>query len=214
MRLFFYSLASICLVSILFTSIQADPAPVTKVIDLQSAQELQDILQKRTLTIVYFYASWCGPCKQLKPIYHDMSLNHPDITFVMVDGDKFVALRKEYGVEAYPWLLFFDREGKLVYSHRGSMTEGTLLDYVKDLKAGKLTDKQGPVVTSLEEPPTPPTPQLLARPQTLDTTKKGRATFRNQKSPRRSRRSERRQKRQEIQTPVELEQYDTIYGYM
>ena len=54
----------------------------------------------RNLTV---YADWCGPCKQIAPIYEQLSaqLSRPGkITFAKVDTDKQKEVAQTYGVTA------------------------------------------------------------------------------------------------------------------
>lgn len=37
------------------------------------------------LVVVDFSATWCGPCKFIKPLYHQMSLEYVDVVFLAVD---------------------------------------------------------------------------------------------------------------------------------
>jgi thiol-disulfide isomerase/thioredoxin len=50
------------------------------------------------------YADWCGPCKQIAPIYEQLSaqLSRPNrITFVKVNTDTQKEIASKYGITAY-----------------------------------------------------------------------------------------------------------------
>ena len=48
--------------------------------------EFEDTI-KDGVTLVDFFADWCGPCKMLAPVLEDVSLQNPDIKFVKVNVD-------------------------------------------------------------------------------------------------------------------------------
>ena len=46
---------------------------------------IQELIDGNTHVVVQFGASWCYPCKQLKPKVEKISLESPDIVFAYVD---------------------------------------------------------------------------------------------------------------------------------
>ncbi len=63
------------------------------------------------VTLVDFYADWCGPCKMIAPIVHEIANERTDITVgkVNVDNDAEIAIK--YGVASIPTLIVF-KDGK------------------------------------------------------------------------------------------------------
>jgi len=57
--------------------------------------------------VVDFSASWCGPCKQIAPVFAALSIKYPQILFWKVDGDKCTAVCQSLGVRAYPTFHFY-----------------------------------------------------------------------------------------------------------
>lgn len=89
-----------------------------------------------SLTIYLFvvYADWCGPCKQIAPIYETLSasLSRPSIvTFVKINSDDQKDIASEYSVSALPTFLVF-REGKVIDKVQGADPR-KLQDIVKKL---------------------------------------------------------------------------------
>lgn len=71
---------------------------------------------------VLFSASWCGPCKVIKPRIERLSALHAfDVT--SVDAGEEKALAGFYGVRAVPTLAVF-RDGKVVGMKAGAGTLG------------------------------------------------------------------------------------------
>ena len=49
--------------------------------------EFKDTIHGEGITLVDFWASWCGPCMRFGPIYEKASEANPDITFAKVDTE-------------------------------------------------------------------------------------------------------------------------------
>lgn len=70
--------------------------------------------------VVDFYADWCGPCQQFKPIFHEAEGKYAGkIDFKSVDVDAQADLADKYGIRSIPTLIFFDKEGREVYREIG-----------------------------------------------------------------------------------------------
>ena len=63
--------------------------------------------------VVDFFATWCGPCKELAPILEEIEQNHKgEVIFKRVDVDKEADLAREFNVEAIPMLMFITPTGE------------------------------------------------------------------------------------------------------
>lgn len=63
-------------------------------------------------TVIDFYATWCGPCKAIAPIFEMLKGEYSSkIKFVSVDVDQDVAMAGKYRIEAMPTFVFLDAEG-------------------------------------------------------------------------------------------------------
>ena len=78
------------------------------------------------ITLVDFYADWCGPCKMIAPIIQEIADERTDITVgkVNVDNDAEIAIK--YGVSSIPTLIVF-KDGKETDRVVGFRQKGDIL---------------------------------------------------------------------------------------
>ena len=75
-------------------------------IHLESMEQFNEII-KNGVTLVDFYATWCGPCKMLAPELEKLAEARNDVNIVKVDVDEFGAIAGEFNVRAVPTLVLF-----------------------------------------------------------------------------------------------------------
>lgn len=89
-----------------------------------------DVLGSDSPVVVDFWASWCGPCLRLAPIYDELAQEMTDVKFVKVDVDAEPELAQRYGVTSIPTIKFFQR-GELVASQVGALGKPQLRETVE-----------------------------------------------------------------------------------
>jgi thiol-disulfide isomerase/thioredoxin len=83
---------------------------------------------------VDFSASWCGPCKRLKPIVESLQKKYADkMVFVILDIDEQPFLAQHYGASSVPHLFFYDAEGRAAGDILGFVPEETLVKKFAEL---------------------------------------------------------------------------------
>ena len=86
------------------------------------------------ITLVDFWADWCGPCKMFGPIYEAASEKNPDITFGKVDTEAEQSLASAAGITSIPTLMAF-RDGILVFSQPGALPAPALDEVINAVKS-------------------------------------------------------------------------------
>lgn len=112
-------------------------------------ETFEDAVAGQGITLVDWWASWCGPCRMFAPVFQAASEKHPDITFGKVDTEDQGGLSAAAQITSIPTLMAF-RDGILVFSQPGALPAASLekvIQAVQELDMdeirGKITAREG-----------------------------------------------------------------------
>ncbi len=77
------------------------------------------------VVVVDFFATWCGPCKMLAPVFESVSEEVNNAKFVKVDIDESLELAQKFGISTVPTMMIF-KDGKVVDKLVGFMPKENL----------------------------------------------------------------------------------------
>lgn len=77
-----------------------------------------------------FYADWCGPCQQMKPVIEELEKELSDVKFTKINIDENHAQAQQYNVMSIPTFII-TKNGKITDQLTGAQSKQALSDKLK-----------------------------------------------------------------------------------
>ena len=92
----------------------------------------EEVIDNKGITIVDFWAPWCGPCKMFGPIFESANESHSNIKFCKLNVDEDTNnVSKDFGVMSIPTVVAF-KDGKEIKRNIGFMSADDLNDFLEE----------------------------------------------------------------------------------
>lgn len=93
----------------------------------------ETVKNTKGLTVIDFWAEWCGPCKMLAPVIEEVSEEMPDVSFEKINIDEEVEIALTNRISSIPTLMFV-KDGEIVKKTVGYLTKEELISAIEEVK--------------------------------------------------------------------------------
>ena len=90
----------------------------------------KEVMQESKPVVVDVYATWCGPCQQMEPIFEELEKEMTDVKFAKLNVDEARDLSIKHGVISVPTFLFI-KNGQVKGKETGYMSKDVLKEKIE-----------------------------------------------------------------------------------
>ena len=92
----------------------------------------QEVLKSEKPVLVDFFATWCGPCRQMLPIVTELSEEMAEnVKIVKLDVDEAAGTAEKYEIQSIPHLIVF-KDGQVKAQHNGACSKTELESLIQN----------------------------------------------------------------------------------
>ena len=97
-----------------------------------SENELNELIKKNNIVIIEFYATWCGPCQKMLPIFKSTAQKYLNIYFVTLNIDNNKKLAEKYNVISIPTIIFIKNK-KVILTNNGLIQKNEFIKKIESI---------------------------------------------------------------------------------
>jgi thioredoxin 1 len=95
--------------------------------------EVNSVLEEKGITVIDFWAPWCGPCKMYGPIIEQFAKDNPDIHVHKMNVDENSETATKHGIRSIPTTVLF-KDGQVVTKVPGVIKKERLDTFIENLR--------------------------------------------------------------------------------
>ena len=99
-------------------------------VQMINKNNFEEIKNSDKLVLLDFYADWCGPCRMVAPILHEIAEERPDVIVGKINVDEEEALAEAFGVYSIPTLVVM-KNGEVIRQTSGARPKAQLLSMLE-----------------------------------------------------------------------------------
>lgn len=101
------------------------------VFEINSENFNNEVLTNTGITVVDFFANWCGPCRKLAPLLEEVETElGSKVKFAKINTDENIETAKKYQVSGLPTLMIF-KNGEPVERLVGLMPKSSIITNIE-----------------------------------------------------------------------------------
>ena len=95
-------------------------------VQMINKNNFEEVKNSDKLVLLDFYADWCGPCRMVAPILHEIAEERPDVIVGKINVDEEEDLAAAFGVYSIPTLVVM-KNGSIVRQTSGARPKAQIL---------------------------------------------------------------------------------------
>ena len=104
---------------------------MVNVIDINDETFENEVINSTIPVVVYFWATWCGPCRKLGPVVEEIANEFEGkVKFAKLNVEEAIESAKRFSVSGLPSLLIF-KNGEAVERMTGLMPKSTIVSNIE-----------------------------------------------------------------------------------
>ena len=103
------------------------------VIHLNEKESEDLVFKAKGLTLVDFWATWCGPCRMVAPIVEELADEFPEVKVYKVDVDENQELALANKVASIPTFLLY-KDGEVIKKIVGAVSKSELIQAIRQFQ--------------------------------------------------------------------------------
>lgn len=95
-----------------------------------NSENFIDVINSGSVTVVDFFANWCGPCRKMAPLLEEVETELTNVKFAKINTDENIEMAKKYQVSGLPTLMVF-KNGEAVERIVGLMPKNSIITNIE-----------------------------------------------------------------------------------